>query len=286
MEEYKIDDISEDQLKTGYWLLTHTAQIKKILVGFLIFTVAAIWAIVIYGLTVFIVQTPQDQAIGNSLINNRLDFVSFRQKTKPLPLEFSAVKVIYSGSDKYDFVAEAYNPNERRGVAKLSYQFVSGDYLTPTASVVILPKQKVYLFSLANDSLLSLNSAVLKIGEVSWVGIAQSSQFKDPLVSFSEISFYRDQQSGRFSATFAATNNTLHNFWSVDLEAVLFSGSAIIGVNQINLERFLGEETREVEISWFERLPQVTEAVIVPVVNVYDPNNFFTTPGDPEILEP
>ncbi|MCX6785334.1 MAG: hypothetical protein NTZ18_00595 [Candidatus Komeilibacteria bacterium] len=282
MEEYKIDDVSEDQLKTGYWLLTHQQQLKKFLVGFLIFTAAAIWAIVIYGLTVFISQSPQDQAIVSGIINSHLDFADFRAKIKPQPLEFSAVQIIYTGNDKYDFVAEAFNPNERRGVLKLTYQFLSGDYLTPTATAVILPKQKIYLFSLANDSLLPLSSVTLKIKDVVWADLAASGKFSDPLFNFSEIGFRRDQQSGRFSAAFTATNNTLANFWSVDLQAVLFSGSAIIGVNQINLERFLGEEKRDVTISWFERLPQVTGAAVVPVVDVYDPANFFTTPGLPQ----
>lgn len=281
MGEYKIDDVTEDQLKFSYWLLTHQQQLKKALIGFLIFTVGAIWGLVIYGFVVFLVQSPQDQQIIQGIINSNVDFAGFRERTKPQALEILEPQLIYTGNNKYDFVAEAVNPNERRGVAKLTYQFASGDYLTPTATIVILPKQKVYLMSLANVSPEPLAGATLKLGGLTWQSISESAKFADPIFELGKVKFSRSEELGKFSVAFTAKNNTLSNFWSVDLEAALFSGSRIVGVNQINAEQFFGEEARLMEISWFERLPQITSAEIVPVVNVYDSEIFFAVPGQP-----
>lgn len=282
MPDYQIHDLSERQLKFGYWLLTHARNFKKALIIALIAISGVFWGLAIYGLTVYLLGNEQDQRIIQGIVNNTLDFEGFRQRHKPQELVFGAAELIYTGNNKYDFSAEVYNPNLNRGAVVLSYYFTAGDFTTATDSVAIWPGQKVLLLSLANQTVKRLDKALLHIADLNWQPLTGASAVEtgtEP-VTVSEIEFTQGSAGkARSYVTFTARNNTFKNFWTTDFQAALYSGNNLVGVNQIRVNEFLAEETRALEMSWFESLPGVSRVEVTPLVNIYDRANFYSLPG-------
>ena len=285
MQDYQIHDLSERQLKFGYWLLTHSQDFKKALIIALIAISAVFWGLAIYGLTVYLLSGKQDQQIIQGIVNNTIDFEGFRLRNKPQALVLSEPVLIYTGNNQYDFAVEAYNPNLKRGVASLLYFFTAGDFTTVTSSVVIWPGQKVLLLSLANQTVRRLTNPGLRVSSLGWqpLGSPAIDSEIEP-VTVSDIKFTQGSpgSQARSFVTFTARNNTFKNFWDVDFQAALYSGNNLVGVNQIRVNEFLSEETRFLEMSWFESLPRVSRVEVTPLADIYESGNFYSLPGQVE----
>ena len=50
MDEYQIDELSNKQLKLGYWYITHRDRLKKTGIILLGLAVVVIWTVVLFGL--------------------------------------------------------------------------------------------------------------------------------------------------------------------------------------------------------------------------------------------
>ncbi|MBU1131414.1 hypothetical protein KJ840_04745 [Patescibacteria group bacterium] len=279
MIDYQIHDISEKHLKFGHWFLKYRRQLIKLLAAMLI-----VWSIIttgygIYGFVDYGLKLAEENRMLAEMAVNSIDFFSFKQRHQPQPLIITAPQIINTGSGLYDFMAQAKNPNKERGVINLSYSFVSGDYSTPVSSIVILPQQTVFLLSLSNSSEKRLTGAELKVIGTQWQSLWNRTDVEEVEISTSEPKFQTGLGSSRSWVSFLATNASLRNVWEVAWQAVLYSGKRVVAVNQIISEELLAGEAREIEISWFEKLPKVTQIDLVPIVNIYDPNIFFDIPG-------
>lgn len=279
MIDYQIHDVSEKELKFGSWLLANQAKVKKILVLILLLFCVITVGYGIFGFLTYALEFQKDkQTLGLGTLNF-IDFAGYQARNRPQDLEISEPQVIYNGGSQYDFVAQAKNPNERRGAEKLLFQFVSGDFVSPVLSAVILPGQSVYLLSLGNFSQKRLTKANLNILDVKWQSL-RSGQITEKLdIKFTEPKFNITSDNSHAWISFTATNESLKNIWEVVWQAVLFSGRRIVAVNQITSERFLSGESRQIEMSWFEKLPKVTQIIAIPIVNIYNEDNFFEIPA-------
>lgn len=281
MDDYQIHDLSEKELKFGYWFLTHTEQLRKILIGFIIFICVVVWGLAGYGLVKYLKDLPQDKAITAGIINATVDYESFRQRNQPLGLQISEPEIIYTGKNKYDFVASVYNPNQKRGVVELAYVFRAENFATPTATATILPEQKVYLLSLANISEWRLSQAKVEIVDLRWQSLVEKIDLTASLIDVADISFAAQPVGDGLKLSFTAKNNLLKNLWEVDFQAVLIGAGGIVGANQLKVENFLAGEKKEIEMNWFERLPKVQSAEIIPLVNIYKSDIYFERPAQP-----
>jgi len=281
MANQKIDDVSEDQLKFGYWLLTHKDQLKNWLKYFLICLSSVLWLMVFYNLTIYIIGLPQDDQIIQGIASQVVDFKGFAERNAIQPLQISAVQLIPTGNNHYDFVVPIANPNLNRGVLKLVYQFTAGAYTTPTATAVLLPAEHNYLMSLDNVSPVRLNNASLKIITTNWESLWNKINYPKPVVEVSNITSFNDDKFSRLAVNFQAKNLSVNNFWNVDFKVVLFSDNRIVGANRLTLDQFLSGEIREVEVNWYDPLPRVNKIEIVPMIDVYNSDNIFQIPGQP-----
>jgi len=279
MIDYQIHDISEKELKFGSWLLANQAKIKKVLVLTLLLFCVITVGYGIFGFLTYALEMQKDKKMLAPLTLNFIDFVGYQVRNLPKPLEISEPQVIYNGGSQYDFVAQVKNPNEKRGVKKLEFQFVSGDFLSPVLSTVILPGQSVYLLSLGNNTQKRLTKANLVIIGIEWQNLRNRQSQEEINLKVTEPKLNISSDNSHVWISFTAINESLKNIWEVDWQAILFSGRRIVAVNQITSEQFLGGESRQVEISWFEKLPKITEIIVVPFVNIYDEDNFFEIPA-------
>src|SRR3989338_8406270 len=211
-----IDNVSEGQLKFGYWLVTHKNQLKDWLKYFLIGLNSLLWLLVFYNLTVYLIGLPQDRQIVESIASQAVDFQGFMARNKTQPLQVSDVQLIYTGNNRYDFVVPVANPNLTRGMVKLVYQFTAGSYVTPTATAVLLPAEHNYLTSLANVSPTRLNNASLKIISQTWERLWNKVNYPRPVAVVSETAILNDVKFSRLAVDFKVKNASFNNFWEAD----------------------------------------------------------------------
>ena len=280
MVDYQIHDVSEKDIKFGLWFLHNKKKIQKILLGILLLFGISTLGYGIYGFISYGIQLPEETRILGTISVKYINFADFRSKHVPLPLEISEPEIIYAGGQDYDFVAQVTNPNEDRGVLNLSYQFISGDFTTSIISAMVLPNQSIYLLSLGNKSDQRLNNVELKILDTKWQSIWKNQPVEDINIVIEEPKFKTAPDLSRSWVEFTATNQSLKNIWEVTWQTVVFSGRRIAGVNQITTEGFLAGETKNIELSWFEKLPRVTQINVVPIINIYDQDSFFEVPGE------
>lgn len=238
----------------------------------------------IFGFVTYALEIKRDESILAKLTLNLIDFTSFKNSHTPQPLVMSAPQIIYNQGTKYDFAAQVKNPNKDRGVKELTFQFVAPGLVTPTSSVIILPQQTVYLLSLGVSSQKRLNKAELKIIKITWENLWKKEQLPWVEITTTEPKFNVTPGGDHAWVNFSATNNSLKNIWEVNWQAVLYSGKRMVGANQITTEEFLSGATRQIDISWFEKLPKVTQIDVIPIINIYDPDSFYSTPGQAEAL--
>ncbi len=284
MEEYKIDNITEKQLKFGQWLLTHKEKLIKIPIYILLVFCVITVGYSLYGWTIHFLEVGKLSQSFNQMVSLQIDFDSYHSRNRPEPIKFIEPTVIDTGGNKYDIVARVENPNSKWLVKELVYQFQSGEYLTPTTTVYILPKEGRYLMSLGNQSERRLSNLQLKIISYNWQRM--KSELELPQINFptTDVKFYVNDDKSRSWVSFFTTNETIDNFWEVDWQAFLYSGRKLVGINQVRLEQFLSGQTREVTMSWFERLPRVTEVEVMPIVDLLDPDVTYQIPGEAERL--
>lgn len=282
MSKEIINDLSEKQLNLGYWLITHQEQLKKWLKIFLIAVAGVFWLITFIELGIYLAHLPDDQKIIKGIIENSVDFKSFQEKHRLAPLEFGSPMVIYNGQNRYDFAVSVANPNLDRGVKRIEYQFVSGNFISPTGTAVILAAQRTYLVSLGNTSRARLNGASLKILSQEWQRLTEKPDFSQPAVFIDGIDIVKDQfeqGKSRYVASFIAENLTNHNFWTADFLVALYSGQRLVGINKVVLDSFLSGEKRPAEVSWYDPINSVSRVEVFPAIDVYSPENRFLTPG-------
>ena len=248
---------------------------------FLVSLSSVAWAIVFYNLTVYLIGLPQDRQIIQGIASQVIDFESFAKRNTARPLQISGVELIYTGNNRYDFVAPIANPNLNRGVIKLVYQFAAGSYVTPTATAVLLPAEHNYLISLANVSPTRLNNASLKIISQTWESLWAKANYPQPVAVVSSIASFNDSKFSRLAVDFKAENLSSNNFWEADFNVILFSNNRIVGANRLTLERFLSGETREAEVNWYDPLPRISKVEVAPMIDVYNSGNIFQIPGQP-----
>lgn len=283
MVDYQIDQVSDKELKFGYWLLTHKDKLKK----WLIYLLAG-WGVLsigygLYGFINHFIEEAQWSKILPSFTSQQLDFTAYRERHRPQPLEFLEPTVIYTGENKYDFVVKAKNPNKQWLARELMYQFQSGNYTSPTQTAVILPEQELYLLSLANFSPRRLNQLQLKVLDLQWQGSYLILTLPEINFVTSAVDFSGSESGGSYRAVWSATNQTIYNFREVDWQVILYSGRRIVGINQVRIEEFLSGQTREITVSWFEKLPQVSKALAWPLVKILDPTVIYQSPGQVEL---
>jgi len=276
---YEIHDLPSKNIKFGLWFLSHKDQFKK--AGILLLL---LWCVVtvgysIYGLTVHFLEIgPLQQSLAG-LITDNINLDKLRQSQTPKPLNISDASVVYTGNNRYDLYAEVENPNTNYAIDNLTFTFEGPGLTTEPATVYILPGQKIYLMSLGNVVNQHLTQAAVKISNLKWHRITTLANFPQLDIKLSTININQSPDQLRSWIDFTATNNTVYNFREIKWLAVLYSGQQIVALNELTSNDFITGEARDITLSWFNQLPQISKAEVIPMINLSDSNNFYKIPG-------
>jgi hypothetical protein len=275
-------EISNLQLKISYWYVKNKLLLKNYLAGVLIAVSVISFGYFFWQLAViFIINWNTDQQNINNLPNDLIDYSYFHVTQHPAAPLISSFEAV-AGQGKYDFIAVIKNPNADFAGMNIDYQLVSGDQVVAERSGFIMPGEEKY-FAFFGIEANKVANPVLKVAEIQWSRVHNYANFADPRLRF-EITdkvFTPAEESGIKGSLpvslldFKIKNNSGYGYWQVGIYMVLKSGGKIVGANFLTLEQFKSQEIRNVEMRWYEALPQISEIEVVPEVNILNSSSFM-----------
>ena len=282
------EDLSEKQLKWGYWFVTHKVLLRRILIVVLILADAAMVGFAGYGLVMDYLGAPAREQMMASLAKNFLNPLEHEaQSAKPITV--SNPQVLVSGG-KYDFVAQASNPN-KDFVAHFSYRFVAGSFATDYKPGFILPGEQKFIAELSVASASRPSGATLEIDDVAWkrvdkheIPVWKSYAFEHLNMPVTDIAYTPGieivpgkSEIGRTS--FTLTNSTGYGYYGLHILVLMYRGPALAAVNATVFPTIGPGESKSGEVTWYEDYGAISQIKVVPEIDITDPSVYLRPSG-------
>jgi hypothetical protein len=268
---------TEKELRWSQWWVDHKEQVKKAGLGVFVAVDVVLLGFGFWGFIDWL-------ALGGLREEQMI-----RQMTSPeygrvasLTLEevqVGAPIVLSGGVGKIDILTPIENRNDAFW-AEIEYRYLIGGTEQPLRTSFVLPGQTKYLSELGASSG-SGASVELRIEKRLWHRVdlqdtANAAEFAETRLNIrAENPVYVPSDplatSPVSSAKFTLVNGSAFGYYDVNLLVLLYRGDAIVGANQARVETLAAGEKKQMELFWFQLLPQVTKVEIVPDINIYDP---------------
>lgn len=271
-------EFTNQELKLSEWYISHKLLLRKILIWCL-----TAWSIIslTYGVGYFVYYLifgySQDQQIYNSLVLDTPNYDSLKAYYKPQDLQVQNVQVFDSAKDKFDFVAPAYNPNER-WVASITYKFKYGGGETESRQTIILPGEKRPIIFFGQTAA-APGSVQLVLEKVDWQNISRHevpdiAQFmKDRLqFRFDDFKFISAGSVNSLASAvqFTLYNDSAYNYLRPEFYVELRNDNGVQGYLYFIEDKFGRAEKRLVDLRSMVDNLDINDIAIYPMVNVFD----------------
>ncbi|MFA6215944.1 MAG: hypothetical protein WC768_05235 [Patescibacteria group bacterium] len=275
--------ITNSQLNFGYWYVTHKIQLKKWLVIFLIVLSVFLYGYSIYkAVMILVVEEKNYRSDLNSLTSKAIDYPYFHDLNQPKAIEIISFDAILGREGKSDFVVKVQNPNEKWLAAKVSYQLLSGNLVVEEKSDFIYPGEEKYL-AFFGQAVAASDNPTIKIAKVDWFRVNNFTEVSQPKLKFTvtDTQFKSALESGIHGElpvsilTFKIANDSAYGYWQVGVYMILLNGERVVGANYLDLDQFKSGETRNLDIRWYEPIAAVSQVIVLPAVNIFDPAVFM-----------
>lgn len=278
------NDITEKQLKWGYWFVTHKLLLRRVLVVVLLLANAALFGFSGYAFVADLLNASLREAQLQSLVTNRLN-PAVADAQAPQSLTSSNAQVLVSNG-KYDFVVTVKNPN-RYFSARFSYRFVAGSFATPPTVGFILPSEEKFVVTLGQAADARPSGAALEISNIVWQRIDRHAipdwtVFSSQHLNFpiTDISYTPGIEIapgkptiGR--TTFTIANNTGYGYYDMRLLVLMYRGPALAAVNTTILPTFAPGETRNGDVTWYEDFGAISQIKVIPEIDITNDASFI-----------
>ena len=200
---------------------------------------------------------------------------------QPDSLRVSSNKVLENFKKNYDFISSVTNPNEN-WYAVIDYYFQGGSYKGDLQTSFILPKQNRSFWDLNVINPQKITNGKIVIENIDWVRASRYDELRTEYWHFllDDIELVRakdlagdDEDISRLE--FVITNDSIYNFWNLGLAINLKRYDELVAFYYYELEDFLSDEKRSIDLTFFEDLPGITDIDIVPLLNVFDEDNIY-----------
>jgi len=274
----------EKTLKLTYWYVTHKLLLRRILVGALVVFSALCFAYTIWGLLdYFVFSYDKHQQLLRDLVNSRTSSQEWLAEKTPQTISVGNVYVFNRG-DKFDLLTEINNDSLNYW-AEFTYRFTYAGGVSEDRKSFILPNEERWLAELALVAVARPSSAQLEITNISWhrlnpkeianyeawkgehLNLKLSTVAYEPNISLNKGSVAKSR--------FNVQNLSAYGYRNIGFYIIAYRGATPAAVDYVVLDNLASGERREVEVSWFEALTQLSKIEVSPVVNLLDDNNFM-----------
>lgn len=290
-----IEEISEKQLKYGYWFVTHKAQLAFLLRLSLIIASVALYGYALVRLTIIYAFEQEEYTQSFSTVfADYINIAGVHEASRILDLQVESRDVLPAGSGKVDIVARVRNPNTKWALQSFQYRFALGTKVYDAQPAFLLPGEEKFLL-LLNVEGQAAGTPQLFIDNPEWKRVVQYEEWGPARLKFTikEKQFTAARQSeigGQLplsEASAVLVNDTAYNYANVTVQFGLYSGNRLVGVNQVPLPDFLSGSSRPISARWTNNLPPVTTVDLIPSVLILDQKAYkdFTGEFEPPFLD-
>jgi len=276
--------LNTGRLNFGLWYLNHRKHFFLGLVGLLSLVVLALWSYSLYYFGDYLLRgmTAQQQTLAilsqNTLQSPRIDYSS--------NLKYEMVKVLPLSNNRYDLVGSVTNGNDRF-VIRFNYYFLINDEPVGLRQGLVWPMEKKYVLAL-NQVLGEQSGQVnlvldnINLQRLDSHAIPDWPSYRQDYLNFvvQDKKFLSSDQSGlsdqlRFSQlNFQITNQTAFSYYEAPLDIILFNRQEVVGATRYVLSDFLSRGQRLVNLNLLGNIPQVSEIIIQPDIDILDQSVF------------
>ncbi len=274
-----IDDLSDKELKWGYWWAVHKHQVKA--AGLLLVMVGLAGLYIFNGVKLFnyFATAKQHSQMLSDLTTPLIDYAKIRRKQAPRALLVKE-PIVIPREGKVDIIALAENLNSRWWLEEIVYQFAVAGELTPETSTFFMPREKKYVYALNLPSEIKNPSEVrLIIKREKWKRIKgeKLEELKEldfgKLVRADDIRFVPARLGDFPQVKFVAVNDSPLNFWQVEAQITIRQSGKIRGFYVTGIDNLITGSRRPIVINWYDKLPLFSSPEVIMSVNYLDPNN-------------
>ncbi|MFH0857062.1 MAG: hypothetical protein V1860_04145 [bacterium] len=283
------DPLSDKDLERGYWFVTHKVFLSRI--AYSIFIAFDLIIILFCAYKLINYYTFENYAYENFLAENaadQLNYTSINEVIKPSDLQLGSVKILDSGQSdnkKYNLMAEIYNPNDKFRI-DFNYQFIYNETSLAQYADYLLPGQKKIIADFSSVIKDGAAIAEVRLNNVNYNRIskeypspldfmAERMDFKIKNIELIPLNLKQDISKIKFNLA----NDTVYNYWEINLYILLYKDGGIIGADKIAINKINSGETRPVEINWYEYLPPSIKVSVISDVDIFDPQVYMGYKG-------
>ncbi len=293
VEQYTdVEGLSTKKLTIGLWFVEHRQQLRWVLIGFLIAVAAISWVYTIYGFIYYLARgMNEDEVLIRQMLMEGNIGHSYIVQIAAKDLSYSPVQIFRSANNKYDFLVQAKNINQKWW-AELNYYFLVDGVKTDKSQGFIFPLENKYFIVLSQNFLTVPISVKFVVEDLSWRRINQhkindwQDFYKNHLaIESKEITYIPANQSelsekiGLNQLNFTAVNKSAYNYWQVNYAILLYSGNNIVSVNRYTLTDFMSGQPRQINMSWPGNFGRIDRVELIPEINIMDNDVYIKYEG-------
>ena len=265
------------QLSIGYWIVSHKQTLRTWwgVSSMIIIAGCLLWSVFFFSLFF-----GQENKMNTMVLKTALATADYKTSSfKPQEVLIAPVAIINRDKQHVDLVTDLTNPNAAWGVESLTVHFVvDGVASTP---------QHLFLNQSSTRPVIQINvviktspvvKAELVIDETQWVRATAAAL---PAATFAIDNLRIDPSivSGQTlpSVTIRADvmNQSVYNFYRVDIPIVLLSGTRVVGAGYVTRPSWATLTSQEISLTLTYPVDSVTKVRIEPQVSRFDYGNTY-----------
>jgi|GEM_PF-1638253 hypothetical protein len=269
------EQISDQEIERSLWLIKNKTLLKRTIIIILLIIIFSLFS---FSLIKFIDIKIQD---NNELdfTANTIDFQSVREMNKAQDLIIVNKNIISLTNNKYDIVVEMRNPNEKIAVTELKYKFIYDNKTSVEKTAFLLPGETKKLIDFNVESNKIIRTVDIEVININWkrLKISEVEEFNKEIFTISnqEMHFDNQNDNARNWIEFTAINESPYNWLNSKFYISLYLGSKLVAINEITTDRFYAQEGKNLQASWFQKMPSYVTLKIEPSVNLLNPENYI-----------
>lgn len=271
------------QLKWSLWWIDHKDTVKRVAVTvFIVFDVLLL-SIAAWGIFDWLALGGVNEERAVRQLTSA-GYAQLGTGGTAREVRFDAPIVLSLPDNRLDVVVPVQNENANFWV-ELDYHFVIGGVETREYKDFILPGQAKFLTGLGIRHEGNIGAVELRVDRRVWHRIdahevPDYESFRDARLSIEAVNPTFTPATGEEGSktSFALRNRSAFSYYDADLLILLYRGDAIVGVNKIRLDELVAGAAEDVEVFWFQTIPQVTRTEVIPSINILDPG-VYQPPG-------
>ncbi len=278
-------EFSGQELKYSFWYVRHRLVLYKAAIGVLLALAVGTALYSLFQLGTYLIFGLQESAAVDRGLTTFENYTAIQDRFAPKPIQILGTTVYAGSGSKYDFVAEASNPNSQF-IVTFEYHFTyNSNQQTPSQTTTLLAGEARPLPFLGLETSGYPSTAAIVIEHIAWKRLSNHeyldpAAFQSTRLNFLVSNFVFTPASDGVVANadsirFSLTNQSAYSYKSAQFYVGLYLDQNLVGILPLTIDAFKSLETKQVDLRSFGSNVNVTDVRVFPVINTYDPSVYL-----------